>query len=82
MQTMEELSSDKIKKDEIGNPLMNANFNICVSHGVLVVGQPSNDALYVLDIQGNRNAQGYIDLIGVKTINIMQTVLESDTQMM
>lgn len=81
MTFMETLSESQLAKDEVGNPLMEANFNICVSHGVLVVGQPSNEALYVLDIEGNRNSQGHIDLTGIKTINITQTLSESDVQL-
>lgn len=77
MHLLESLQENQLEKDEIGNPLMNVNFNICVSHGIIVVGSPSNDAMYVLDIEGNKNAEGYVDLKGVKIINIIQTVSES-----
>jgi hypothetical protein len=63
--------------DSIGIPLMNIDFNMCVSHGVIVVGQESNVASYILDIEGRTDANGMLNLTGVRTINISQQISES-----
>jgi len=39
-------------RDSLGLPLMHTNCNVCISKGVLVVNGSSNQANYILDIEG------------------------------
>lgn len=73
-------SRNPIPTDTVGMPLMDINFNICISHGVLVVGQKSRSATYVLDIvdDGKEGRHQDIDLSGVKTVEIIQTFSDED----
>jgi len=72
MHGLDKIHGKEITKDNIGLPLMNIDFNICVSKGVLLVGSNSNSATYILDIEDNNDANGRLDLSGVKTIKIIQ----------
>ena len=72
MHGLDKIHGKEITKDNIGLPLMNIDFNICVSKGVLLVGSNSNSATYILDIEDNNDANGSLDLSGVKTIKIIQ----------
>jgi len=67
----------EVPRDEVGLPLMNIDFNICVSRGVLLVGSNSTSATYVLDIDGHMDAHGNLDLSGIKTIRVVQTFDDS-----
>lgn len=60
--------------DDVGMPLMNVNFNVCISKGVIIVGKNSNKAVYVLDIQSAKNYEpdGSLNLEDVKSIEITQ----------
>jgi len=64
----------ELPMDVIGMPLMNINFNVCISKGVIIVGKNSNKAVYVLDIQSAKNYEpnGSLNLEDVKTIEIVQ----------
>jgi hypothetical protein len=69
-----------IKRDEIGIPLMEIDSNMCISHGVIVVGQGSTSATYVLDIiqdtdteNGGMNHSHSLDLTGIDTIQIVHS---------
>ena len=68
-----------VEADSVGIPLMSINCNMCVSsNGVLIMGKDSTDAVYVLDMSSSFNAQGHLDLSGVKTIHITATYSEAD----
>ncbi len=69
---LDKLSEKELIPDVIGLPLMNVDSNICVSRGILLVGNNSTSATYVLDIEGNTDEHGRLDLTGVKTIRIIQ----------
>ena len=73
------LDPDAIPADTLGIPLMHINGNMCVSsNGIVIVGKDSMDAIYVLDMTSSLNAQGRLDLTGVKTIHITETYSEKD----
>jgi len=75
---IDNISNDKaaIPRDTIGIPLMDVDFNLCVSHGIIVVGKDSTHASYILDIQGHKTKEGILNLNGVKTITITQRFSE------
>jgi len=74
------IGGGSVEVDTIGIPLMDVNFNICISHGVLVVGPNSSKATYVLDIQddGKGGSRDEIDLAGIQNIHILHTFSEAD----
>jgi hypothetical protein len=64
-----ELTLDQLTADKVGLPLMTVPYNLCVSRGVLLVGEDTKTS-YVLDIDGCLDNFGKLDLTGVKTIVI------------
>jgi len=70
----------ELPRDEIGMPLMNVNFNVCISKGVIVVGKNSSKAVYVLDIQSAKNyeSNGSLNLEDVRSIEITQRFSAED----
>ena len=69
---LHELDDDALPEDNVGLPLMELPYNLCVSRGVLVVGPGSTQATYVLDIEGSADKD--LNLDGVKTIVVSQPV--------
>jgi hypothetical protein len=68
---------EQLPMDTIGIPLMGLRCNMCVSpKGVLIVGEGSTNAMYVLDVQGGYNDRGELDLTGVTHIQITQSFSE------
>jgi len=78
--TLDAQHAKDMEVDTIGIPLMDVNFNICISHGVLVVGPNSTRATYVLDIQddGKGGVGEHIDLTAIQNIQVLQIFSDAD----
>jgi hypothetical protein len=69
LERIAELTVAQLTTDKVGLPLMTVPYNLCVSRGVLLVGEDTKTS-YVLDIDGCLDKFGKMDLTGVKTIVI------------